>query len=259
MLAAACSNGGNEVAPVSFEDRPVATAPPATGVLSTPATGQPVAPTTQVVAEPTSTTPTTTLDPATTTTGTTDGVTGPSFSDDLGVKVDTAPGVHTVGDTRQLLPEGLYVHIAWQRDPNDLSVFTARAEDIEILEAYANAAATFHRAATSTVTIDSPDFARFYVDAGAQYESNFRAAREGGYVGNLGDGVVLRPYVLHDQSSVSRALVLDCTIDDAEFVLKDGGVPSSDPPQRKGLVATLRLIGGDWKVEATGPEPSACL
>ncbi|MBI5089447.1 MAG: hypothetical protein HZB15_11485 [Actinobacteria bacterium] len=181
------------------------------------------------------------------------------FSDALGVKVDSAPGVHTPGDTRQLLPEGLYIHIAWQGDPNDLSVFTARDEDIPILEAYANASRTFHEAATTTVTTASPDFARYYTDAGAQYEENFSAARDGGYVGNLGDGIVLRPYLLHDETSASTAVVLDCTLDDGEFVLRNGGAPDPGPPQRKGLVATMRLVDGQWKVEATGPEPGACL
>ncbi len=75
------------------------------------------------------------------------GLTGPMFSDALGIKVASAPGVNTAGDTRQLLPEGLYVHLAWEPDPNDPSVFTVQPDDIEILEAYANAVTTYYRAA----------------------------------------------------------------------------------------------------------------
>ncbi|MEX0847846.1 MAG: hypothetical protein WD023_08700, partial [Ilumatobacteraceae bacterium] len=113
----ACSGGSGEVAPVSFD--PVATTVPQ--VVTTPA--------------PSTTEVTTTVPMTTAPSLPVSDLTGPVFSDELGVKVATAPGVNTPGDTRQLLPEGLYVHIAWTADPNDPSVFTVQPDDIPILEA----------------------------------------------------------------------------------------------------------------------------
>ncbi|MBI5088048.1 MAG: hypothetical protein HZB15_04045, partial [Actinobacteria bacterium] len=192
-LATACAgDDANQVAPVSFDTVPTTPAPPTTGVLTSPPTTHVVAPTTQLVVPPDSTTPTL-VDPVTTT----DGVTGSMFSDSLGLKVDSAPGVHTPGDTRELPPEGLYIHIAWQGDPNDLSVFTARDEDIPILEAYANAMRTYYVAVISTVTVDPAVFERYFVDAGDKYRTSFEETRAAGSVGSLGNGVVLRPYLLH--------------------------------------------------------------
>ena len=86
------------------------------------------------------------------------------FSDALGVKVDTAPGVNTAGDTRQLLPEGLYVHIAWEPDPNDPSVFTVQPDDVEILEAYANASLAYYRALIDHEYRRSDDFEPYMID-----------------------------------------------------------------------------------------------
>lgn len=193
---------------------------------------------------------------------TTDGasaITGPMFSDALGVKVDSAPGVNTRGDTRQLLPEGLFVHIAWESDPNDLSVFTAQPEDIEILEAYANAMLTFYRESMSTVTTESPDFATYFVDAGATYADNFAEARAGGYVGSLGSGVVLRPYMLGDRRTATSAVLLDCYLENEGYILRQGGSPDLGPLEPSGTIATMTKQSGHWQVSAIGTEPKACL
>lgn len=242
---AACSGGSNEVSPPSLDS--VVTAPPTSDSTSTSAAPSSTTDTVDTTGVSTTGAPTTTAQAG-----------GPMFSDALGVKVDTAPGVNTPGDTRQLLPEGLYVHIAWAPDPNDPSVFTVQPDDVEILEAYANASLTFHRAAISDVTTSSPDFDRFYVDGGAQYEANFESARSGGYVGSLGSGITLRPYVLADRREADTAVVFDCTLDDGEFVLP-GAEGDPDPPTEKGLVATMRRVGGMWKVDKTGGEPAACV
>ncbi len=149
---AACS-GGNEVA-----DLTTVPAPPATG--ATPTTERAVSTTAMETTSPTAAPDATDAADAPTSTDTDDeeagsnGVTGPMFSDALGTKVENAPGVNTRGDTRQLLPEGLYVHIAWDPDPNDPSVFTVQPDDIPILEAYANAVTEFYRAATTDLIVD---------------------------------------------------------------------------------------------------------
>ncbi|MCU1361138.1 MAG: hypothetical protein JWN99_2427, partial [Ilumatobacteraceae bacterium] len=206
-----------------------------------------------------STEPPTTVPPETVVQSSLDHITGPMFSDALGIKVDTAPGVHTRGDTRQLLPEGLYVHLAWESDPNDFSVFSPDPEDIPILEAYTNAMQVFYTATTSTVQVDAATFGQFMVDSGDQYRANLDEARAGGYVGSLGSGVVLRPYLLHDQGTATTAVLLDCYLQNEQYVLRDGGVPVLAPLEPKGTIATMVLTASGWKIDVIASEPSACL
>jgi len=180
------------------------------------------------------------------------------FSEGLGVKVDSAPGVATRGDTRQLMPEGLYVHIAWEPDPNDASVFTVQPEDVEILEAYANASLAFYRSATTDLLIDPAAFAPYMVDAGAQFATSLTEAAAGGYVDTLGAGVVLRPYLVVAGEATESARILDCTLSDEQFVLR--GSPRLEGQMvRRGQTATMLKVDGVWKVEAFGEEPRACV
>lgn len=185
--------------------------------------------------------------------------TGPMFSDALGEKVTGAPGVRTPGDTRRLLPEGLYVHLAWTADPADPSVFTPTPDDIPILEAYANAIAVFYRAAMTTVTIDDPAFATYFVDRGAKYETAFREARDGNYTKALGKGVLLRPYVLADNRSSESAIVLDCVLSDERWVQRDSASPSEPSAGPLGVAATVVRIDNSWIVETVSEATSACL
>lgn len=249
-LLAACS-GGNEVADLTT----VAPAPSTTESIAAPTTTEaPVVLTTDAattVPETTETAPVTTLAD--------DDLTGPMFSDALGVPVDGAPGVRTRGDTRQLLPEGLYVHIAWEPDPQDPSVFTVQPDDVEILEAYANAVTAFYRTATTDLVIDPADFEPYMVDSGAQFEQSLVSARNGGYVDTLGTGVYLRPYVLADQRSPTSAVVLDCTVSDEAFVLRTAPTRDDGEPVQRGQLATMLLVDGRWKVDAFAEESTACL
>ena len=252
---ASCSDDANQVAPVSFDS----VAPPLTAAATTElvASSSTTAASTTVAVTTTEATTVTTTSTAPSTSVAADGVTGPVFSDALGVKVSTAPGVHTRGDTRQLLPEGLYVHIAWEADPADPSVFTVQPDDVEILEAYANAVATFYRAAITTVTVDPDVFGQYFLDNGAKYETAFQQARNGSYVKALEGGVVLRPYVLADQTSEAGAVVLDCVLSQEEW-LSPGDSPIGED-QHLGTVATLVLHKGRWMVDTVSSEQQACL
>lgn len=231
--------------------------PPTVAVTSAPASEASSATTTGVteVTDPA----VTSSAPATSADATVPGdptLTGPTFSDALGVKVDTAPGVNTPGDTRQLLPEGLYVHIAWTADPNDPSVFTARDEDIEILEAYANAVAAYYLSATTDLSASTDELLRFVVDPTAMFGKAFSQAAEGNLVLDLGAGVVLRPYVVDYNGS--SATVYDCYLQDEQYVLRN---TTREPSSLKstGQVATLVSINGAWKVDTAGLLGSACL
>ena len=246
-LLAACSGQSNHVAPVSFDD------PPAS-VATTTAPTTTVAPSSSVAASTTAA-----AAAATTTSALAEGdaLTGPTFSDALGIRVDTAPGVRTRGDTRQLVPDGLYVHIAWEPDPDDPSVFTVQHDDIDILEAYTNAVRVFYEAATTDLVIDDR-FARFFSDGGAKFTSSFDEARAGGFVKNLGPGVLLRPYVLADNRSDVSAVVLDCTLSSEEWLQADQ--PNSlSSPMRLGSITTMILNDGRWMIDVVAEEGGACL
>ena len=249
-LLAACS-GGNEVADLTT----VAPAPSSTASVAVTTTEP--EPSAVATTEAATTVPDTTATPETTAAD--DGLTGPMFSDALGVKVDSAPGVNTRGDTRQLLPEGLYVHIAWEPDPQDPSVFTVQPDDVAILEAYANAVTAFYRTATTDLVIDPAEFDPYMVDSGAQFERSLEGALAGGFVDTLGTGVYLRPYVLADQRTPTSAVIFDCTISDEAFVLRATPARESSEPVQRGQLATMVLIEGRWKVEAFAEEPTACL
>ena len=162
----------------------------------------------------------------------------------------------TPGDTRRLLPEGLYVHIAWTADPNDPSVFTVQPDDVEILEAYANAVTTYYRSAMASRTTGDPDFNRYITDAEAMFGRAFDQAREGGYVMNLGAGVVLRPYVVDRDSS--SATVYDCYLQDEQYI-EEGTEREPGLLSPKGQVTTVLALGGRWIVDSAGPLGSACL
>jgi hypothetical protein len=181
--------------------------------------------------------------------------TGPMFSDALGVKVDTAPGVNTPGDTRQLLPEGLYVHIAWQADPNDPSVFTAREEDIDILEAYANAATAYYRVAGTTLDTTDAALVTNYVDPTDMFGASFEQARAGGYVLKIGTGVLLRPYIV--DRTETTATIYDCFLEDSRYVTSDEQLPPGELVA-DGQVLTLIREGSRWLVDTAGVLERAC-
>jgi hypothetical protein len=249
-LLAACS-GGNEVADITTV-APAPSSAPSVAVTTRPE------PSAVATSEAATTVPDTTVaTPATTAAD--DGLTGPMFSDALGVKVDSAPGVRTRGDTRQLLPEGLFVHIAWEPDPQDPSVFTVQPDDVAILEAYTNAVMAFYRTATTDLVVDPAEFEPYMVDSGAQFEQSLEGALAGGFVDTLGTGVYLRPYVLADQRTPTSAVIFDCTVSDEAFVLRAAPAREGSEPVQRGQLATMVLIEGRWKVEAFVEEPTACL
>ncbi len=183
---------------------------------------------------------------------------GPRLSDGLGTPVTDAPSVRTRGDTRRLLDEGLYVHLAWEPDPADASVFTPLPDDVPILEAYANAQLAYYRAALGLTRPDDPTLDRFLVDGSTRFAPAFAARAAAGLTLRLGSGVVLRPYVLGDQRTATAAVVLDCYLhDEQEVPIGSQAVPG--PLRTYGLVATMVLVAGNWKIDRTGTELGVCL
>jgi hypothetical protein len=254
--AAACSGDTNQVAPVSFDSTVSPPSVVATDAASTTAAPVAVASTvgTTAVTSTSASAPDTTAAPITTL----GGLTGPMFSDALGVKVDTAPGVNTRGDTRRLLDEGVFVHIAWEPDPTDASVFTVQPDDIPILEAYAMAQATYYRAALGLTTTDDPAFARYFIGGGGRFAKAINRRTLAGLVLSPGTGVTLRPYVLGDNRTSTSAVVLDCYLED-EQAIAIGGTAAPGMQRPFNLVVTMSLVEGQWKVEGTDEQQGVCL
>jgi hypothetical protein len=254
--AAACSGDANQVAPVSLDST---VSPPS--VVTTDAASTTAIPVTAASAA-SSTTATSTSAPTAETSvapiTTLGGLTGPMFSDALGVKVDTAPGVNTRGDTRRLLDEGVFVHIAWEPDPTDASVFTVQPDDIPILEAYAMAQATYYRAALGLTTTDDPAFARYIVGGGEGFARAFQRRASNGVILSVGSGVLLRPYVLGDQRTDESAVVLDCFLED-EQEIPIGGSPTLGEMKPHNLVVTMTKVDGLWKLDLAGEQSGVCL
>jgi len=251
LLTNGCSSQPNEVAPVSFETQ----AP--TGATSTSGP----APTTTTTAAPATTTAATTtlftLFP-TTSLGAGPEITGPMFSDSLGVKIDTAPGVHSRGDTRKLLDQGLWVHIAWEADPQDFSVYTAYPEDIEILEAYTRATLAYYKGALGLTPTTDPDFDLYMINGSTRFNEAFEERSAAGTILSLGSGVLLRPYVLGDQRSETTAVVLDCVLLDEQEISLASGSPTLGEFRPYPVVATMIKTSDGWKIDRLGSEPGVC-
>jgi hypothetical protein len=254
--ATACSDDANRVAPVSLDSTVSPPSVVATDAASTTAAPVTVASTVDTTAA--TSTSTSAADTSAAPVSTLGGLTGPMFSDTLGVKVDTAPGVNTRGDTRRLLDEGVFVHIAWEPDPTDASVFTVQPDDIPILEAYAMAQATYYRAALGLTTTDDPAFARYIVGGGERFRSALSERADSGKILAIGAGVTLRPYVLGDQRTEDSAVVLDCLLEDEqELPIGDKATPSE--LQTYNLVVSMIRKDGNWMVERSGEQEGVCL
>lgn len=259
LAGGACGRGAGEVVPARLDGN---APPPSVTSTATTRTGP---------STPTSDAPADTPDPSAGTeaapqstpsppdqTPTDPPADGPRFSAGIGTPVDVAPSVRTRGDTRRLLDEGLYVHLAWEPDPGDPSVFTPLAEDVVILEAYVGAQLAYYRAALGLSRPDDQELDRFLVDGRVRFADAFAARAAAGLSLRLGSGVVLRPYVLGDQRTATSAVVLDCYLHDEQEVPL--GAPTVPGPMRTyGLVATMTLIEGGWKLDRTGTEQGVCL
>ena len=254
FTATGCTGGTASVPPITFSTAPsVASDSPTTPTTDAPATTS--APTTLATTSSVAAPATliTLLAPTSN-----PPLTGPMFSPDLGTKVDSAPGVTTRGDTRKLLDEGLWAHIPWEIDPNDLSQLSVNPEDVPIIEAWVRDNVVYYRAAMGLTTIDDPDFAKYEVAAGRGLETAFDDRKRRGVVLSLGSGAVLRPYVLGDNRTETTAVIFDCELDD-EQEIPIGGAPTLHPMHRDGQYATMVKVDGQWKVDKSGLMPSACM
>jgi hypothetical protein len=225
--------------------------------------------------------PTTTIDPdASTTTSTTEPpvvttlATEPTSTDttvdvdgflpdDLGPRVDAAPGVNSPGEIVELFAN-VWIFIPSEPDPNDASVIPPLPEDSEILAAYARAQQALYVQASQipVVAMPSPELANVTLDPerlAAGTLGRFSAAAQ--HVDTSG-GMVLRPIVLADPRTEDEAFIFDCQLDgvvyvnDADGSLADGEVRGvTEFPQ----VASLVRVDGRWFLDELSRDERACV
>jgi hypothetical protein len=65
--------------------------------------------------------------------------------------------------------------------------------------------------------------------------------------------------VLGDQRTETSAVVLDCYLENQEYVLRDGGTPTLGPLETSGTIATMTKQSGHWQVDTIATENKACL
>jgi len=255
FTATGCTGGTASVPPITFSTAPsVASDSPTTPTTDAPATTS--APTTLATTSSVAAPATliTLLAPTSN-----PPLTGPMFSPDLGTKVDTAPGVTTRGDTRKLLDEGLWAHIPWEIDPNDLSQLSVNPEDVPIIEAYVRAQLVYYRAALGYTTLDDPDFTKYLYGGGHVLDKGFDELVAKGLKISLGSGIVLRPYLIEDHRTPNSAVIFDCYLQDEQNIAIDGGSPVLGPLKKYNLVAEMILEWGNWKIKTAGKQDGVCL
>jgi len=255
FTATGCTGGTASVPPITFGTAPpVASDSPTTPTTDAPATTS--APTTLATTSSVAAPATliTLLAPTSN-----PPLTGPMFSPDLGTKVDTAPGVTTRGDTRKLLDEGLWAHIPWEIDPNDLSQLSVNPEDVPIIEAYVRAQLVYYRAALGYTTLDDPDFTKYLYGGGHVLDKGFDELVAKGLRTSLGSGISLRPYLIGDRRTPTSAIIFDCNLSDEQQIPISGGTPKLGEMKRVNLVVEMVLDKGQWKLKSAGLQDGVCL
>ena len=174
--------------------------------------------------------------------------------------VDSAPGVTTPGLVYELMPK-LWAVIQVEETEQSTYSWTLNEADRPIIEAYLQAELTYFTAVTSNpIDLDIPGWTEFYAEEPTEFES-LRARKTEGQVADLDLGVVLRPSVLGDERTEAFAIVSDCILDGAVFILPDGSLAAGS---NRGVVnlewgARLELVNGFWRVVASGPVVGGCV
>lgn len=209
------------------------------------------------------------LDPATTA-GSSGDETGPTALPDgfVGLSpdgpwhlVDSAPGVDSPGLVYELMPK-LWAFLPTEAVPDDGNLFVPQPQDIPIIEAYLQAKLVYFRAVTQNpIDLDDPGWSEFFTDGGAAYREVLEPKQAQGQHVDLDIGVVLRPYVLGDGRSDAHAIVFDCVLDGAVFVLPAGELA---PGSTRGVGSHGQGIdvahdGTMWVVARIARQEEACV
>lgn len=261
LAVAACSGSGDAT--------PEVTAPPPTPspttieVAATDTVAEPIASDTSTTDAPTTSTadPTTTIEisPETTTTVESGGF----LPEDLGTRVDGAPGIDSPGEVIEL-SNLVWLFVPTEPDADDANVVVPLPEDAEIIAAYGRAMdALYGQVTQNPIPVEPSEAMRAtFVDGGAKYSENVFAVRNGAgeYLGFPGDGDVLRPVVIADPRSDTEAFIFDCAISGSHYLNADGTLAEGEVGGtiRAPLIVRLVQQDGVWLVDDVQDDERAC-
>jgi hypothetical protein len=173
--------------------------------------------------------------------------------------VASAPGITTPGLVYELMPK-LWVYLPTTEDIPTGIIWTLRAPDVPIIEAYLHARTVYFQAITAhPIDVSSPDWQRWYTDGGALRRSVEKAANSG-WSGSLDSGVVLRPEVIGDGRDGSHAIVYDCISDGSIFLLSSGALAPGSSRGISKVPAGFQMLhtGSNWTISRIGTQADAC-
>jgi hypothetical protein len=251
LLVAACADDTDGSGSGTLPTAPPTAATTETAPRTTPPTSSSTTSTTSTTGPPSTETTTGTLPP---------GIIGLS-PDGPWTRVDSAPGITTPGLFYELMPK-LWVYLPLEQDIENGILATFSQEDAPIIEAYLQARLTYYRATTQRpVDLADEGWARYYTDGGAAYRDQLTKHRDLDEMTDLDAGVVLRPEVLGDERSDTRAIIFDCLFDGAVWRLPDGSLGSDSTPgiSTEGAAAIITFADDRWILDQISNQPDACV
>ena len=240
----------------SGDDAPTVTAPVPTAPDST------AAPVTTETTSSTSTTSST----ATSTAATVADSTAPSTTGAPlvigGTVVDSAPGVNSPGEIRELMPK-MWVFIPSAPDPADIHVQPPLPEDIEIIAAYVEERTALAELITQNPVPAEPTprlVAALRDGAVAETAGILKPAASSGFYYDLAEGVVFRPIVISDPRSDTEAFIFDCQLDASVRRNTDGSLVDGEVPgvKRFPQIARMVKVDGRWIVDVVSSDDRVC-
>lgn len=179
-----------------------------------------------------------------------------------GTVVDSAPGVNSPGEIRELLPK-LWVFIPSAPDPADIHVQVPLPADIEIIAAYVEERTALYELITQRPNPSQPSprlVASRRDGAQSVTEGILKPDSQSGVYYDLAEGLVLRPVVIADPRSETEAFIFDCQLDasvrrNADGSLVDGEVPGV---KRFPQIARMVKVDGRWVVDVVSKDDRVC-
>lgn len=176
--------------------------------------------------------------------------------------VSSVPQVVEPGLYYELDLPGLYAYFPTKVSVDDQVFWTMNETDRPIIEAYLQAQLTINRAMVSRpMNFDDPGWTLYFEDGGEVYQGKVLSAlNDDGAALDMSLGYVLRPWVIEDGRTPSRATVVDCISDGSLLRRSDGSLApgSVEGWAMYGVAASLALTDRTWKVATITSWDDAC-
>ena len=179
-----------------------------------------------------------------------------------GTVVDSAPGVNSPGEIRELMPK-MWVFIPSAPDPADIHVQPPLPEDIEIIAAYVEERTALAELITQNPVPAEPTprlVAALRDGAVAETAGILKPAASSGFYYDLAEGVVFRPIVISDPRSDTEAFIFDCQLDASVRRNTDGSLVDGEVPgvKRFPQIARMVKVDGRWIVDIVSSDQRVC-